>query len=131
MNYRAKRTGKPRAYNIGPVADLSYAEARSKAEAIRGLVDLETLDAQSCPGNGCSRAHAINAQGQVVGISFTASGEQHAFLWEKGTMTDLGTLGGLFSSAATINDSGQVVGHSTTVSGETRAVLWRDEVVVE
>ena len=41
-------------------------------------------------------ASAINEpRGQVVGISNTAAGEGHAFLWQKGVMTDLGTLGGL------------------------------------
>src|SRR5207244_10248449 len=37
----------------------------------------------------------------------------HAFLWQNGVMTDLGTLPGSTSSTATaINNSGQVVGNS-------------------
>src|SRR5207247_5522878 len=56
----------------------------------------------------------------------TAAGEQHAFLWEAGTMTDLGTLGGTFSQAFAINGQGQVVGRSS-ITGAGRpfhAFLW-------
>ncbi len=40
-------------------------------------------------------ATAINDRGQVVGYSAGAGDNEHAFLWEKGKMTDLGTLGGI------------------------------------
>jgi probable HAF family extracellular repeat protein len=39
-------------------------------------------------------------------------------------MTDLGTLGGLTSSAHGINSAGQIVGESQTAQGETHAFLW-------
>lgn len=68
------------------------------------VTDLGTL------GGTSSVANAINANGQVVGYSTTASGETHAFLYSGSKMTDLGTLGGSYSTAAAINTSGQVVG---------------------
>ena len=40
------------------------------------------------------------------------------------TVTDLGTLGGDFSTAFAINDSGQVVGTARNASGEERAFLY-------
>src|SRR5439155_18612513 len=51
----------------------------------------------------------------------------HAFLWQAGVMTDLGTLGGLNSVAYGINHLGQVVGSAETAAGETHAFLWDRE----
>ncbi len=82
------------------------------------MTDLGTLG-----GHG-SEAVAINQSGQVIGSGDTTklvlpgdtlSGQTpHAFLWQKGKMTDLGTLGGRESDAVAINGRGQVVGASDT-----------------
>jgi probable HAF family extracellular repeat protein len=85
------------------------------------MTDLGTL------GGCCSSAAAINSAGQVVGYSFLANGGYHAFLWEKGVMTDLGAPGGNspYSGAAAINSSGEVVGWSKDAAQSgTRALLW-------
>ena len=61
-----------------------------------------------------------NSSPKVVGISITSIGESHGFVWQSGTMTDLGTYGGSGVSAANaINDAGQIVGNSGGA-----AVLW-------
>jgi probable HAF family extracellular repeat protein len=73
----------------------------------------------------------INDRGQVVGSSIATvdqEGEsvQHAFLWQHGRMTDLGTLGGSFSHATSINDHGQVVGYSDTgTTAGLHGFLWQ------
>src|SRR2546426_2122976 len=77
------------------------------------MKDLGTL------GGTSSFAGSINLAGQVAGESSLADGSMHAFLWQNGVMTDVGTLGGAFNSDPTgfsvanaINNVGQVVGAS-------------------
>src|SRR5438105_847117 len=63
-------------------------------------------------GGGYASASAVNASGQVAGLSSLASGDTHAVLWQGGVATDLGTLGGTYSEALGINASGQVAGYA-------------------
>lgn len=88
------------------------------------MTDLGTL-----PDGGGSVAYAVNAPGQVVGVSGPGVNTQvpasgRAFLWQGGAMTDLGTLGGENSVAFGINAPGLMVGESQLASGEVHATLW-------
>ena len=54
-----------------------------------------------------------------MGQSETAERRTHVFVWKKGVMTDLGTLGGDLSVAYGINPHGEVVGQSYTTGNAT------------
>jgi probable HAF family extracellular repeat protein len=87
-------------------------------------------------------ALAINDSGQIVGASGDCANFNpallipmqplHALLWEKGTMTDLGNLGGTGHGfgiiALNMNGKGEVVGNSDLPGDTTNhAFLWRKE----
>jgi probable HAF family extracellular repeat protein len=61
-----------------------------------------------------------------------------AFLWDRGELTDLGTLGGASSTVlpgdvvpGAINDRGQIAGVSQTTTGELHAFLWDRGVMMD
>jgi probable HAF family extracellular repeat protein len=90
-----------------------------------GMIDLGTL-----PGDVGSDADGINNLGQVVGGSWDADGNDSAYLWQNGVMTDLNTLIPadsplyLIEATGTINDHGQIAGIALQIStGETHAFL--------
>lgn len=75
------------------------------------ITDLGTL------GGGSSHAEAINDKGQVVGYSPLTMNQQinkdtiiHGFIWQKGKLTDIGSLSNFPNSyACDINNKGQVL----------------------
>jgi probable HAF family extracellular repeat protein len=77
--------------------------------------DIETLG-DSASNSG---ARAINNSGQAAGYSFLSDHATiHAFSWTNSTgMQDLGTLGGITSTATGINKAGQIVGGSYLSDG--------------
>jgi len=79
----------------------------------QGLIqDLGTL------GGPDALSEAMNERGQIVGTSYTSSTPNpdtgiptiDPFLWENGSMVDLGTLGGTVGVANFVNNRGQAVG---------------------
>lgn len=79
------------------------------AEVAYEVTDLGTF------GESYSTATDINNNGQIV-----VTGEYGSFLWENGTMTDIG-----MSTPWRINNLGQVVGGEGSMSGS--AFLWEKE----
>jgi probable HAF family extracellular repeat protein len=82
-------------------------------------------------GNG-ALAHAINDAGSVTGEFFATPGQFHAFLYRNGTVTDLGTLGGLQSFGNAINGANHVTGTADTANGGLRdAFLYAEGVMTD
>lgn len=90
-------------------------------------------------GGGWSFAHAINDGGQVVGLSRTADGRYHTFLWTDGIMLDLepnaAVTDRFLAPHTRINNTGHVaftgiIDWNTTV-WKRRAYLWRDGVLTD
>jgi len=100
------------------------------------MTDIPTL------GGTFAGAQCANNQGQVIGGSNLTGDDgcngsldfcvQHAFSWEHGTLTDLKTLGGSFSTAIWLNNAGEVVGGAYTTDDESfHATLWRDGLITD
>ena len=95
------------------------------------ITDLpEPSFATATGATGCA-AIAINNNGQIVGTCDDASSDLHAVLWQNGTATDLGTLGGLQASAAAINNLGQVAGWAATSTGATHGFLYSNGTMAD
>jgi probable HAF family extracellular repeat protein len=88
------------------------------------------------PGDPDSAATAINDLGQVVGISgicanaVGGASAAHAVLWENGTPSDIGSLGGVaWNTPTAINNHGVIVGFSdlpgdSAASPNYHAFIW-------
>lgn len=78
-------------------------------------------------GGNFAEAVWVNRNNIVVGHSDTGNDSSHAFIWEDGVMTDLGSfpIGG-DSRALSVNILREVVGEAFLASaGEYQAVLWK------
>lgn len=115
----------PRDSDFDGAADQWFVDGGNDVNLL--MTDLGTL------GGSNSWGRAINNAGQVVGESdMTTSGGEHytrAFLWEGGTMTDLGTLrddpNEGFSAASGINEDGVIVGWAENEAHERRAFIFK------
>lgn len=75
-------------------------------------------------GNG------INKSGQIAGDgNYPDFNTYQAFLYQNGTFTPLGTLGGPSSGVLDLNDKGEVVGGSDTSSGVEHAFLYSNGMI--
>ena len=102
-------------------------------EAFAVLWSLGRIHNLGALGGNQSFAVAINNRGQVTGVaendvpdafSLLGATEAHAFLWQRGVMRDLGTLGGPDSWGFYVNEKGQVAGISFASDLSIRPFLW-------
>lgn len=100
------------------------------------MLDLGTLGgSMAVPGSLFAPGGVVlNNRGQVAGTSDMAGNQtHHAFLWERGALMDLGTLGGSNAAAFAINEGGEVVGSADFSPGSRNhhAFLWRHGVMTD
>src|SRR5712692_5439556 len=99
------------------------------------MTDLGTL------GGSVGFGQCANKRLQVIGASslathpaacFTGEAGCHAYLWQRGTMKDLGTLGGDNSEAIWINDAGEIAGSADLPGNDLHdAVRWKDGQILD
>jgi probable HAF family extracellular repeat protein len=99
------------------------------------MTDLGTL------GGSVGIGQCANNRLQVIGKSslathpaacFTGETGCHAYLWQRGTMKDLGTLGGDNSEAIWINDAGEIAGSANLPGNDLQhAVRWKDGRILD
>jgi probable HAF family extracellular repeat protein len=121
----------PDSFGLGDLCENGPFPTQMRASLWTGeaIQDLGTL------GGPDSCALWLNQSGQAAGHSFTDSTlnpltgfpSVHPFLWDHGTMLDVGTLGGTFGLANAINNRGDVVGRMN-LAGDLTAhpYLWRE-----
>lgn len=120
-----------RAYGInnnGKVVGWSNTKADG-SDHVAFVYDMETdtMEALSGPMLGGARSFAfdINDKGQIAGTATTANGSAHAFSYENGVATDLGSLDDSGNAEArAINENGFVTGWSLTDSKDFHAFLY-------
>jgi len=116
INDRGQVVGLSETPDIDPNSGLPISHAFLWNQGV--LHDLGTLGGR----NSEAGLGGINSDGQVVGDADTSTVdpnnppflEHHAFLWKKGAMHDLGTLGGTNSFAKAIDSAHRVVGGAQT-----------------
>lgn len=79
---------------------------------------------------GPSTPMGTSGAGHVTGNYFAAGGERRAFVWNRGTLADAGTLGGTTQMFA-VNGSGVAVGYSVDARGSQRAVAHHGGALVD
>jgi probable HAF family extracellular repeat protein len=119
---------KSHARDIVPARAVPATTATPAAEA--ATARYQAMRVEAPPGFDLHVA-ALNNRGQVVGsLDSPTNHETHSFLWDHGTVTDMGAFGAAKSLATGINDTGDIVGLFLT-NGARHVFLRRDSALLD
>ncbi len=96
-----------------PLPVVAEDKAQPAAQVRYKVIDLGTL-----PDGNFSQPFVITNNGVVSGSSNLPDNSQHAVLWYRGRMKDLGTLSGSNSIAFGVNAYGETVGEAETSTSD-------------
>lgn len=108
------------AYNFTLGGDEMYAAGINSHGA---LVGWSTTGHETWPDGGSGTPDEPGQEPPVPVL------DEHAFVYENGVLTDLGTLGGINSQGSQLNDQGVAVGTSDNVNGHQRAFRYENGVM--
>ena len=97
---------------------ILWTPAQLAAQAAHASVRYYVTDLGTLSGGNFSQPFGVNIHGTIIGSSNLANNDQHATLWSKGEITDLGTLGGSNSIGFGINNSGVTVGEAESSASD-------------
>src|SRR6516225_5264456 len=106
----------------------------SRAISIAALLVLRAASSSACDTGSATitnlpaistlsfQVFGLNPAGKLTGfLSISGVHPEHAFLYDSGTLTDFGTLGGPTSEGLAINASGQIVGQADVAAKQPHA----------
>lgn len=115
--------------NHGEALGTYYTQPPSSPGAVQRAFFYSEGRQQYLGWGGYTVATGLNDSGQVSGYGrMPGSDTLHAFRWQNGTTTELGTLGGSYATTQDINEAGQIIGTSALAgpagAEPTHAFLW-------
>jgi len=118
--------------DAGQIVGESNLSVDAQAPTHPWLYDGGTLhDLGTLANQGVNSAVAINNAGQIAGYSDAGDGRMHAFFYDHGVMSDLGSFGGRDITIGGMNQLGHVVGTGNTPDGPDVPFIFRDSALVD
>ncbi len=80
---------------------------------------------------GQAVALGVSDSGHIIGTHYDENGQCHGWIWQKGNVKDIGTLGGSFCAPYAVNSKGVVVGVSHNADYQNHAFIWCEGLMTD
>jgi probable HAF family extracellular repeat protein len=106
------------------IVDYSFDNGGTASEK-SFLLENGTITDLGSLGRDFTKANTLNNNGQIVGVSDSATAIRQGFIWENGVMTELAKPSGAARAiAGAINDAGVMIGNSQDSAGDHHPLIW-------